>query len=468
MVLMTQDPLPAADGAAVAADVAARLDRLCAWAAGAAGKPLPPAVRRRAALVLSDDVAAITVASREPQVAAGQEIILRESGPAEATVFRSGHPRASRVAAASANGMAITWAELDEGFRPIPCHAGAYAVPALLAEAEATGAATEDVLTALAVSYEVSTRIALCFPFRRLTVHPHGGFNAIGAAAALAALRRYDAPTFRDAVTAAATMVAPGPFNHATKGALVRNMWTSIGAVAGFRAADMAPLGIAGLETALTDVYAGCFAAARVEPGELDRGLGEAWSISRGYHKMFACCQYMHSAAEAALALAGRAKAERRAPPARIEVETHDLGLALTDVEPATVLAAKFSLPHTMASVALLGTAGAEGFESATLADEEFAVLRRKVSMTRHPEIGEWPKDRPGRVHWIFADGSRWTAECENARGGADQPFGEDELLVKFDTLARPDFPSAGAVLRDLVAGGGPESWRETVMRLTA
>ena len=44
-----------------------------------------------------------------------------------------GAPRLDRFSAACANGMAITWCELDEGFRNASCHAGAYTLPALLA-----------------------------------------------------------------------------------------------------------------------------------------------------------------------------------------------------------------------------------------------------------------------------------------------------------------------------------------------
>ena len=51
-------------------------------------------------------------------------------------MFRGGRPRTDRISAAVANGLAGDWIELDEGFREVPCHAGVYVLPALLAEAE--------------------------------------------------------------------------------------------------------------------------------------------------------------------------------------------------------------------------------------------------------------------------------------------------------------------------------------------
>ena len=82
-------------------------------------------------------------------------------------------------------------------------------------------------------------------------------------------------------------------------------------------------------------------------------------------------------------------------------------------------------MPHALATVAVLRTAGAKGFDSSSLENPEIAAMRERVTARAHPAIGEWPNDRPARVHWTFEDGTRWTAVCENARGGADQPYSE-------------------------------------------
>src|SRR6185503_5997765 len=133
------------------AQAAANTRKLIEWAVEAVAKPLPEPVRRRAAIILSDDIGAMVAGSLETQVARAREGLLRtSSGKAEATVLAKGAPRADRYAAASANGIAITWCELDEGFRNASCHAGAYALPALLAESQARGASVDEVLRTLA------------------------------------------------------------------------------------------------------------------------------------------------------------------------------------------------------------------------------------------------------------------------------------------------------------------------------
>src|SRR3954466_14493739 len=111
MPVMTHNQNPAR------AQAAANTRKLIEWAADAVGKPLPENVRRRAAIILSDDIGAMVAGSLETQVAKARDGLLRTaSGKVEATVLAKGAPRTDRYAAASANGMAITWCELDEGF----------------------------------------------------------------------------------------------------------------------------------------------------------------------------------------------------------------------------------------------------------------------------------------------------------------------------------------------------------------
>jgi hypothetical protein len=169
------------------------------WAARACATPLPPAIRRRAATILADDIGAMVAGSLEPQVTQARQDFVKSSSPLqEATVLAPGAAHVDRYAAACANGMAITWCELDEGFRNASCHGGAYTLPALLAEAEACNASVEQVLRALAVAYEVTTRFALAYPFGSFYVHPHAAFATLGAAVAVSLVRGHDARLLQD------------------------------------------------------------------------------------------------------------------------------------------------------------------------------------------------------------------------------------------------------------------------------
>ena len=452
------------------ADTAKRVGRLLAWAATVSPAEIPESVLRRAALVLCDDLAAIVAAAREVQVAKAQQEFAKTSSGAEATVLGPGAPKLDRFAAAAANGMAAVWAELDEGYRIAPCHAGAYAVSAAIAEAEATGADVGRLLAAIAVSYEISGRLARAFPFGSFSVHPHGCFAPLGAAAAVAWLRGLPPPEFTAAVTGATSMAYAGPYSHAIEGTLVRNAWTGLGAMTGMRAVDLAAAGIGGATTTPYDVFAVCFKT-DVAAAELDRDLGADWAIVGGYHKLYACCQYAHSAVEANLAIIRKLPAGKSAGDiAEIVVDTHPKGLTLTTTDPETVLAAKFSLPHILAAGAVLGTSSARAFFGPTLTDPEISDLRKRVRLLPYSPIGEWPNDRPGRVTWRLRDGTELSAQSINARGGADQPFSTDELMDKGEELTRDVFPSFARVARRLVGdplAAADGRWADTIAAMT-
>ncbi|MGH6896225.1 MAG: MmgE/PrpD family protein [Geminicoccaceae bacterium] len=457
-------------GGTQARAIATGQEALAAWASGLRWQDIPRSIRGHAALVLADDLAAIIAARDEPEIVALQNGLAASSGPAEATVFNGRGQRFDRYSAAIANGSAADWCELDEGYRRVICHAGLYCVPALLAEAEATGAKGEDLLRALVIGYEVASRVARTFTFEQLTLHPHGSLAAVGAAAAVAALRRLPVATLASSISSAATMVMPAPYNHAIQGALVRNVWPGVGGAIGLRAADWATIGIAGRPESLYDVYAGAFGA-DVDPAELTDGLGASWALSDGYHKIHACCQYAHSAVEASLALM------EQLPPGwstgslkQIRIETHRYGLTLDNLHPRTTLAAKFSMQHILAATAAFGHAGAAAFYAHTLHDPDIATLRQAVEITAFEPQPEWPNDRPARVTWAFEDGTMLSEVCLSARGGPDRPFQAAEIEAKVVGIVDTVYPRMGGWLVPIMRldqAGLDATWGSTVARMT-
>lgn len=458
------------DGTSKPTDPARRIadgiEALTRWAADLQGDAVPEAIRVRAATVLADDLAAIVAARDEPELIGLTEGMTRSSGAPEATVFDGRATRLDRYSAATVNGSAADWCELDEGYRRVICHAGLYCVPALLAEAEASGASGHDLLRALTIGYEISGRIARAFGYPTLTLHPHGSLAAVGAAASVAALRRLSAEDMARVISTACTLVVPGPFNHTVEGALVRNVWPGVGAWIGLRAVDWTLCGITGRPESLHDVYASAFGG-EPHPQELTDGLGSDWALADGYHKLHACCQYAHSAVEASLALAARADA---AGIKAIHIDTHWKGRHLDNADPATTLAAKFSMQHILAATARFGHAGAEAFHASTLTDPAIADLRHRVSIDAFQPEPAWPNDRPARVTWVMGDGARVTEECLSARGGPDRPFEPAEVRAKIRGIVDAPYPAMGPVLEqvlDLDPATLGRSWGEIVAAMT-
>lgn len=440
---------------------------LCAWAAALAFDDIPRVALERMALIIGDDIAAILSAQDEPQLRAVHEQLVRESARAEATLLRRGGPRLDARNAALGNGIAASWNELDEGYRKAPCHAGILVLPALFAVGEKEGLPLRDVLRAAVGAYEITARLARTWRSLIPPLHPHALFNSVGAAAAAGLARKLDAERLLLALTGAVTMVSPGPYNHAMRGALVRNAWPGAGAQAGMLAVDLAVHGIGGVPSSPYDVYTGCLRG-EADAARLTEALGGDWAVCDGYHKLYACCQYAHSSLDALQELlARRPELKGGALVASIEVHTHPLGLMIDDDAPGTTLAAKFSMPHAVAAMLVYGHAGVEAFSSASLSHADVAALRKKVVLKPHPAIGAWPLDRPGRVTLALKNGDKVSAECASARGGPDRPFTKEEIGNKIQDLSASSAPGLMRGLAGLL--DSPEkpfaTWMASIFR---
>ena len=410
-------------------DPATAFADLVRWATTVRFADLPEDVRRRALLVLADDLGAMIAVRDDPQVVAVRDSLLHAGAPAEATVFAGRERRrGERAAVAAANGTAADWAEMDEGYRPATCHAGLYVLPALLAEAEPRGLTGEQLLAALVAGYEVVTRVARCWRHAEMVIHPHALLGPIGAAAGAALGSGRSAEEAVAAVSAGASTAMLGPFDHALRGHLVRNAWTGIAAWTGIQVARWSAFGIGGHPSAPDTAFARAMGAG-TRPGELTNGLGETWAIRDGYHKLFACCQYAHATVEALLGVREELGADRVDEIGRIDVRTHPLALKLDDPRPATSLAAKFSLPHAAAAALVLGRLDADACAPAAIADPRIATLRDRVRMGPFLPAPAPPHDRPATVVVRLQDGTTIERTCMSAIGSPDRPLGDDVLL---------------------------------------
>jgi len=451
--------------------IEADVTRLIAWAHAAYSGSMPDAVKRRAAQILGDDLGAMIAARNEPEVIAFHAKVRERKQYPEATIFCGGQVRVDRFAAATANAVAACWLELDEGYRKVPCHAGLYILPALMAEAEASDASVDEVLRAIVIAYELVTRVARGWKVRELNMHSHARYGAIGAAAAIGLIRRIDEAQLLAAVSAAATFAMAGPREHAVHGALVRNTWAATGAWSGMMSVDWAACGIGGIPGGFYDVFSTVLGG-DVQSGALVDGLGESWAVLDGYTKTHACCQHLHSTVEAVLELRTKLSvSDWNQAVERIEVEAHPYAQPLNNSNPPTTLAAKFSLPHVVATTLVHGDAGVASFSVGTLRDPDITALRSKVRLLAYEPQPAPPNDRPSRVTLHMKDGSHASAVCLSAPGGPDQPLDTAEVLRKLDRLAGDVYPQLRAWIEQLMRLEPAQlnfAWRNAVAEFCA
>ena len=448
---------------------ASEIVELTRWASAAASGPLNEGLLARAARVLTDDLAAMIGARDEPEVAAFHSRTLAQERPAEATVFRGGRAQTDRLSAAVANAVAADWLELDEGYRQVPCHAGLYVLPALLAEAEFRNLPVERMLTTLVVAYELVTRIARAWTPKALVMQSHGRYCAIGAAAAVGLSRGLDPQTLCAAIGTAVTLTGPSPRTHLAEGVLARNVWPATGAWGGSMAVEWAQCGIAGSPVAFYDTYSTVLGGSW-NPGVLITGLGERYAIDDGYTKIYACCQHLHSAVEATLSLRGDLLSRGSLDDiASIDVESYPMAMALLNDSPQTTLGAKFSMSHAVAAALATGTGGADAFTAATLTEQTIARLRHQVRVAATERTLPPPNDRPARVRVRLRSGTAVEAECLSAAGGPDRPLPPSVVFEKLQSLASPVYPQIASVMQLLVAldpHALKAGWSDTVARL--
>ena len=444
-------PPATSQGVGDAHAVETHLGHLCEWACSLKLADIPTTALLKAALVLGDNLSAIVSAADEPEVKAYHRKLMDDDSGGSSTLFRQGGPNLSLMNAALGNGLASTWNELDDGYTRTAVHPGALSQPLILAAGQAHDHSFEDVMLATVVAYEVGTRFARAWPGTLPRIHPHGAFNAICAAAGMASLRRLRPATFMSALTAAATLVSPGPYSYPIQGALIRNAWPAAGAWLGAFACDMAELGIGGTPDGAFDVFQVILGAPVSLAHELSADLGTQWTVADGYHKLYGACHHSHAAMEALEAILQERPSLRGGQDVQaLTVHCSKMALNFNNGQPATTLAAKFSIPHAMAATLAHGAAEPGNFLHPSLSDPLITQLRTQVQMVELPGIQPWPYDRPAKVTLSLKDGSELERTCEAALGSPARPLEAEPVLAKIAQLSQASAPGLHDAVVDL------------------
>ncbi|WP_349371654.1 MmgE/PrpD family protein [Salinarimonas sp.] len=396
---------------------------------------LPAEVVARTRLVLADSVAAIAAGAQEPETKALAETLLATSGIGPHPLIGA-RMRGSAAAAALFNGTAGTMLELDEGNQYARGHPGIHVVPAALVAAARTGAAGRDLILAIALGYEVGARIGIASKLR-VSMHPHGTWGTIGAAVAVAKLHGASAAQIVEAMSVASSLGLTTSRRTMLEGGTVRNSFAGFANQIGLTVWDLVASGFTGEADGVGTVY-GTIAAEDWRPQEMVAELGQRWEIARNYFKRHACCRYNHAALDALSQITARERIAQEDVRA-IEVETYVWAAQLASQEPHNMLAAKFSLPFSIATTLVHGAATVEAFREGARRDERVRDLARRVSVREDPALTDrLPAQRPARVRVTLADGRTLTAEAFTNRGDTEDPYGPAEIEEKFLELTSP------------------------------
>jgi 2-methylcitrate dehydratase PrpD len=390
---------------------------------------LPDEVVERARLVILDSIGAIIAGRAEPEVAAAGARLAKT-----AKARRAGSP----LLQAFMDGTAGTMLEIDEGNQYARGHPGIHVVPAVLAAARTRKVSGQDAILATALGYEIGARIGIASKLR-VTMHTHGTWGVIGAALAVAKLNRASAAQITEVVNVASSLGLTTSRRTMLEGATVRNTYAGFSNMLGLMAWDLVAGGFTGEVDGVGSVYGG-IAADDWRPTDMVRELGTRWEIARNYFKRHAACRYNHGALDALGSI--MAEAGGRLDPATIAsitVDTYVWAAQLDHPAPENMLAAKFSMPFSLATTIVNGAATLDAFRAPARNQAVTRALAKRISINEEPALtAKLPALRPARVVVTLSDGRVFRAEALTNKGDTEDPYTAAEVHEKFMEVSTP------------------------------
>ena len=406
------------------------LGRVAAFAAQTETSAISTEVGARTALILADCIGAMVGGAAEPDVAA---LASRQSGSGPALLIGTSQTRPPGMAALL-NGTAGTTLEMDEGNQFCKGHPGMHTAPAALAAAAQTDVSGADLLAAITIGYDVGARVGIATQLRP-SMHPHGPWDAICAATAVARLQGASHDQMRHAISLSASLGLSTSRRTMLEGGTVRNVFAGVAGQMGVLAGDMIASGYTGDHDGVAQVF-GHVVSDSFDADAFTADLGERWEVSRNYFKMHSCCRYNHAALDALAQLRAAPEGLDYRTVESVLVETYSLAVELDDAAPKNVLAGKFSVPFAVATALVNGSTGVDSFTMDNVENPEILNMAQRVNVVEDLAMtAQLPHKRPARITVTMASGEVIQAATETNRGDWSDPYPTNEIREKYLSL---------------------------------
>lgn len=414
-------------------------------------RPVPTAMRKRAALHLLDWAGCAVIGATTPVADALAAVFLDGAGGPCAVIGRDGG--AGPEAAARYNGALGNIYEMDDVDKRARLHPGPVVIPAALALAQSLNADADALLDAIVRGYEAVIRLGRALGDGHYRVwHSTASAGTVGAAAACASLLGLDRDRLAQAMALAVTRTGGlwETRNDPTSNA--KQIHNAQAAGDGLLAARMAAAGLRGPAQILEGTE-GLFAATApgATPADLLTGISPAgWCIADVSLKPWPACRHAHPVIDAALALLskmGRDRLDLR-EVRDIAIQTYGDALRFCDrPAPRSVIEAKFSLQHAVAVTLLGGPPPLSAFDPPMIADPVVAALRARVKVTvGEPYAGAYPNHFGARLVLNLTSGDLLVHEQTDALGDPENPLPLDRAIDKARSLMQAAGMQAGAI----------------------
>ena len=412
--------------------------RLARFASHLEYNHLPSQVREMAKACILDALGAAFLGSLYPWGKIIAEYAAREGGKPESIIAGRGI-KVSAGHAALANGTMAHGFEVDDVYIPAIHHPGSVVVPAALSVAERQGATGQEFLSAVVAGYEIMNRIGEAATESHLLrgFFPTGTNGVFGAAAAAGNLLRLNEEQMTDALGIAGSQ-SSGMFEGIKEGRMTKRFGAGRAAQSGVMAADLAKLGFTGSTTVLEGEWGYLRAYSdRADLSCLTEKLGERFTIAETTFKPYPCCKGMHAAVDGALDLNREYHFDSQEVES-IVIGAYEKMVRMHDIyEPATPMAAQFSLPYVVSVSFLKGKPGVEDFTPEKIRDPKILAFAQFVKIVVDPEVASYfPAHEPSKVTVKLKGGRSFSKIILHSKGTPQNPMGTEELEEKFRDFA--------------------------------
>ncbi len=348
--------------------------------------------------------------------------------------------------AAFANGVAVRYLDYNDTYlSKEPAHPSDN-ISACLAVAEAENKTGKDLITAIAIAYEVQCRLCDAASLRqRGWDHvTYGAFSSTLAAAKLMGL------SIEKTVHALGLAgVANITLRQTRVGEL--SMWKGCAFANTARnavfAADLARHGMTGP----APIFEGEKGFMKQVSGHFElKGLGNGkrrpFKILDTYIKFYPAEYHSQSAIEAAIELRKEIVAQGfslERDIKSIEIRTFDaayeiIGSGPEKWDPKTRETADHSLPYCVAAALMNGEAGLNQFSEDRIKDSKLHKLIQKVKVIRDKGLtNQYPEAMPNLIKIVTQDGMEFSKKISYPKGHTRNPMTDDEVEEKFRRLAK-------------------------------
>jgi 2-methylcitrate dehydratase PrpD len=349
-------------------------------------------------------------------------------------------------AAAFANAAFAQALEFDDTHNESIVHMSSPAVAAALALSESRRITGRDVIVAIALANEISSRVGSVAPgqFHRRGFHPTGLFAPFGITYLAGKLLGSDADTMARGAGICGS-VAAGLLECWVDGTQSKFLHSGFAAQSGISAATLAHAGVTGPPTVLEGRF-GLFASHLQDPAtkrDLERvtaGLGVTWESRNASFKPYPAAHVLHPYVDAVLR-ARETHGITSADVYHIECPVAEFNVSIVcepvaeKLAPASDSHARISLQYTIAEALHEGKLGKTAYAPRNLRNPAILGLAQRVRYYIDPDF-PGPGRFKGAVRITLHDGRVIEETQEHNLGSPENPMTAAQLHAKFDENA--------------------------------